>query len=243
MSFEDQFYPEHRFGGYTDVDGTVAFYGRIQAIAEPDHVVLDLGCGRAAHQEDPVRFRRELRRLNGRVRRVIGVDVDPVAADNPFIDEFHLLDGARWPIDDDAIDLVICDMVVEHIEDPDVFFAELARVTRVGGVACLRTPNKWSYVAVASRLVPNRHHARVLEKVQEGRKEEDVFPTHYRCNTRPALRRHLRGNGFAPVVYGFESEPRYLAFSRLAYRLGVWHQKLAPELFRPTLFAFARRVA
>jgi hypothetical protein len=38
-----------------------------------------------------------------------------------------------------------------------------------------------------ARLVPNRRHAKVLESVQPGRREKDVFPTAYKMNTRHAL--------------------------------------------------------
>ena len=69
-----RFYPEARFGGFSDVDGTITFYTRVQAMLSPDSVVLDVGCGRGAGlQDDSVVYRRELRRLRGRCQRVIGI--------------------------------------------------------------------------------------------------------------------------------------------------------------------------
>ena len=56
-----RWYGEARMGGYTDADGTVAFYGRVHAILPPDAVVADVGCGRGCHANDPVPFRRVLR--------------------------------------------------------------------------------------------------------------------------------------------------------------------------------------
>jgi SAM-dependent methyltransferase len=174
------------------------------------------------------------------VKRVIGIDVDEAAAVNPFIDEFHLIKEARWPIQDSSVDVMFADNVMEHLEDPDSFIAEARRVLKDGGHLCLRTPNSWGYVALCSKLVPNRHHARVLGKVQDGRKEEDVFPTLYRCNSIPAMRAMLSKHGFEHVVYGYEAEPSYLSFSKFAYWLGVLHQKFAPRFLKPTLFAFGR---
>lgn len=238
-----QAYPVHRFGGFTDLDGTIAFYGRANALLEPGMVVADVGCGRGAHREDPVKYRRQLRVLSGKGAHVIGLDVDEAAAENPFVDEFRrLTPGQKWPIEDESVGLMMSDNVVEHLEQPDEFFAEAARVVKRGGYIALRTPNKLGYVAQVARMVPNRLHARVLGRVQEGRKEEDVFPTLYRCNTVWALRRALRENGFDAVVYGYEAEPGYLAFSRLAYRLGVWHQRWAPGFLKVTLFAFGKKV-
>jgi hypothetical protein len=52
----------------------------------------------------------------------------------------------------------------------------------------------------------------------------------------------MRRHGFDHVVYGYEAEPGYLHFSRLAYALGVLHQKFAPRAISPALFAFGRLV-
>jgi len=79
----------------------------------------------------------------------------------------------------------------------------------------------------------------VVSRVQPARRAEDVFPTYYRCNTIWRLRRMLVRQGFDGVVYGYEAEPSYLNFSKLAYSLGVLHQKFAPSIVRPALFAFA----
>lgn len=195
------------------------------------------------HAEDPVRIKRELTRFRGRCRRVIGIDVDHRAADNPYLDEFRLIVDGRWPVNDGEIDVCVCDSALEHIPEPERFFAECARVIRPGGCLCIRTPNTWNYISLCSRLVPNRLHTAVLKRVlYRAKKEEDIFPTFYRCNTRRRIRRMLDRHGFEHAVYGFEAEPYHLGFCRPAYLLGVLHQRLAPRAFRSTLFAFARRL-
>jgi len=239
--FLASFYPESRFGGFSDIDGTIAFYVRVNALVTPDSIVVDFGCGIGAYREDPVQIRRELRVLKGKVRKVVGLDIDAAAAANPFVDEFLLLgEEGLWPLPSHQADLVLCDNVLEHLERPELFFQEAARVLKPGGSLCIRTPNVLSYVGVISRLVPNRWHGTVVSKVQASRRAEDVFPTYYRCNTVWRLRRMLARHSFDGVVYGYEAEPSYLNFSKLAYALGVVHQKLAPSLVRPALFAFAR---
>lgn len=66
MKHLERFYPESRFGGFSDLDGTVAFYGRIQALLDAGMTVLDVGCGRGAGlMEDPVAYRRRLHDLRG----------------------------------------------------------------------------------------------------------------------------------------------------------------------------------
>ena len=235
------FYPESSFGGFTRVDGTVAFYTRVQALANPQSVVVDFGCGRGAYAGDPVPFRRDLRIFKGKVARVIGLDANPAAGENPFLDAFHRLDGPHWPLENESVDLILCDNVLEHLPEPAAFFGEARRALRPGGVVCIRTPNALNYIALLSRLVPNRSHARVLAKAKPGLAEEDIFPTFYRCNTLPAVRRALRQHGFEAAVLGYEAEPSYLSFSAAAYALGVLHQKLSPGLFKAAIFAFGRK--
>lgn len=237
-NLEEAHYPEARFGGFTDIDGTIAFYTRVNALLNPESVVVDFECGRGAHSDDPVSYRRELRNFSGRVRTTIGIDVDHVAAANPFVNEFRLLESDRWPLEDRTVDVVLSDCVLEHLPAPNGFFSESRRVLRPGGLLCIRTTNVWSYVGIFSRLIPNRAHARILRSVQERRKEEDVFPALYRCNSLGEIRRALRTHGFDGVVYGHEAEPSYLSFSRAAYALGVLHEKIAPSRFAPTIFAF-----
>ncbi len=235
------FYPESRFGGFTQIDGTIAFYARVNALLSPNSTVLDFGCGRGVYGEDPIPFRRDLRILKGKARRVIGLDVIPAAAHNPFIDQFHLLDGPTWPLEDEQIDVLICDNVLEHLAEPDAFFREARRVLRPEGVVCIRTPNRWNYIALLARLIPSQRHMQVLKLAKPALKEKDVFRTFYRCNSLMALRRALAAHGFEHAVFGYEAEPSYLSFSKLAYALGVLHQKLAPGFLRSALFAFGRK--
>ncbi len=236
------FHPELDFGGFTDLDGSILFYTRVQALLSPDAVAVDVGCGRGTQVDDPVALRRELRILRGKCRRAIGLDVDPAAEANPYIDEFGLLDASGcWPLDSGSADLVLADFVLEHIAEPGLFFSEAARVLRASGVICIRTINAWSYVGVGSRLVPDRLHARLLGRLQRQRAACDVFPTFYRCNTIPKLRRSLEAHGFDSAVYGAEAEPAYLAFNPAAYALGLAHRRLAPRFMQTGLFAWGRR--
>jgi SAM-dependent methyltransferase len=241
MPFTETYYPETRFGGFTSVDGTVAFYSRVNALLRTSSVVLDVGCGRGEYAGDTVDFRRNLRILRGKCHQVIGLDVDVAGKSNPFLDEFRPLAGESWPVADTSVDLVICDQVVEHVQNPIAFFSECFRVLRGGGYLCVRTSNSNSYVGFVARMVPDRLHALVLGKAQKDRKAEDVFPTLYRCNTPSKLRHFLERWEFDCTVSTHESEPAYLWFSRFAYRLGVLHQRFAPRALKPCLFAFAQK--
>jgi SAM-dependent methyltransferase len=239
MKFRERYYPESLFGGFTDIDGTIAFYARVNALLKPSFRIVDFGCGRGANVYDEVAFRCTLTNLRGKVSRVIGLDVDPAASVNPKLDEFHLLpSGGSWPLESKSVNLIVSDSVLEHLPDPALFFRESKRVLVDGGFLCVRTPNKVSYIGIISRLIPNRHHRAVLGKAQPHGKEEDVFPTLYRCNTVTSLRWQMERHGFKAAIYGYEAEPSYLAFAGWAYRLGVLHQRFAPSFLKPAIFGF-----
>jgi len=83
--YERRFYPESGFGGFTDIDGTMAFYTRINALLEPTAIVLDVGCGRASFDEELCGFKKNLRILKRKAAKVIGLDVDRNAAAIHFL--------------------------------------------------------------------------------------------------------------------------------------------------------------
>ncbi len=242
-ALKNRFYPESAFGGYTDIDGTVVFHSRVNSLVHPETVVIDIGCGRGGHLNDPVALRRNLKILKGKCRRVIGIDVDPDAKGNPFVDEFGLIptDTMKFPIEVETADLCVTDYVVEHVQDPVKFFAECNRVLKPGGHLCIRTTNVRSYVGLAAFLTPNRMHARVVGWAQRERQAKDVFPTQYRANTRRKLTRLLDSAGFESWVYTHNPEPSYLSRSALAYRFGVAYQRHAPRALGAVLLAFARK--
>jgi SAM-dependent methyltransferase len=238
-----RYYPESRFGGFSDIDQLVVFYTRVHALLEPSFTVLDIGCGRGRHGTQGIAMRRRLAILKDDCAKVIGIDVDPGAQHNPFVDEFHLIGAdSTWPLDDASVDLAISDYVLEHVENVDLFFSECRRVIKPGGYLCMRTTNALSYFGLAARLTPNRAHAAIVQRVYiQPRQEVDVFPTRYRCNTVRAVRRILDRHGFEHCVYGYQSDPAHFGFSRFLYFLGVLHQRYAPRRIRTAIFVFARR--
>ncbi|MBA2559471.1 MAG: class I SAM-dependent methyltransferase [Propionibacteriales bacterium] len=235
-------YPETGAGGFTHLDGTVQFYGRVSALLEPSHTIADLGAGRGSFLEDPVSYRRELRRLQGKAHRVIGLDIDPVVLSNPTVDEAHVLvPGGPFPLSDGSVDLIVSDFSLEHVDDPDQLAAEIRRVLRPGGWFCARTPNKWGYIGVAARIVPNRLHSAVLRRLQPTKPERDTFPTRYRMNTLAELRRRFPPSEFVHCSYAMECEPTYVGTSRALQRATGSVLALLPRRFGSVLYVFVQK--
>ncbi len=191
--------------------------------------------------EDPVEYRRELRRLQGKVRRVIGLDVDPAVLANPALDEAHVLErGSPFPVADQSVDLLVSDFTFEHIDAPEDVASEIGRVLRPGGWLCARTPNKWGYIGVGARVVPNRLHNAALRYLQPSKQERDTFPTRYRMNSAADLRRLFPEANYDHYTYAADSEPAYAGSSPTAWRLadGILHR--APRRYRSMLYVFLR---
>lgn len=245
MKAQTYFFPETRVGGYSRVDGTVEFYGRVNALLRKEMVVLNFGAGRgAALRDDLSEYRRELQLLRGKAKTVIGVDVDEVVRDNPGLDEAHVIrPDERLPAPDGSVDLVVSDHVFEHVGDPAFVAAELDRVLAPGGWLCARTPNKHGYVALAARLIPDRLHHRVLRRAQPGRKTGDIFPTHYRLNTKSTLRQHFPPERFDGVVYGHFAEPAYFGQNIPAWFTMLTLTRFLPDNLAPSLLAFMQKRA
>ncbi len=241
MGLKERFYPESDFGGFSDVDGTIAFYSRVNALLRDDFIVADIGCGRGAYQGDPIDYRKKLRILKGKCSSVIGLDVDQEGANNPYIDDFRLIEDDTWYLDSNSIDLCLSDYVLEHIANPGKFFSECNRVLKDGGYLCMRTSNSRSYFGVFTRLMPDRLQIPFLKKIK-GQKIQDKFPVLFHCNTLPKIRHQLVQNGFDGVVYGYDAEPDYFGFSGLLYWFGVLHQRYAPRMFKVGIFVFAQKI-
>jgi len=221
MPWEARMYPETFAGAFCHRDCTVAFYTRIDALIDPSMTILNLGAGRGhAFMTDPSPYRRKIQALKGRVKRVIGLDLDPVVRENPDLDEAHLIEvDGSYPLDDQSVDLIICDHVLEHIEAPLRFVAEVERVLKPGGWFCGRTPVKWGYIGLGARLVPNSLHVGFLKYLSPQREAEDVFPTLYRMNTMSALRKAFPPGRWLNCTYGYNGIPAYHANIPLLFRV------------------------
>lgn len=236
-------YPESAVGGYSHIDSTIEFYQRIDAVLDADSHVLDFGAGRGWWTVEPVApLHRRLRWFKGRVARSVGTDVDDAVLENPSLDEAHVVGiGEPLPFPDETFDVVVADYVLEHVDHADVeqVSGEIMRVLKPGGWFAARTPNKWGFIGIAARAVPNSLHTRVLKVVQPQRKVEDVFPTRYAMNTRRQLKRAFPGRQV--VVYGQTGEPAYFGRNTLVWRIVDVVVRFIPRRLAPTLHVFVRK--
>lgn len=236
------FYSEIGAGGFTHADGTVEFYSRINALIEPHFTVLDLGAGRGEQlYRDPTSYRTRLMLVKGKVAKLVGADVDEAVLENPFLDEAKVIRiGETYPFADDTFDLIFCDWVLEHVDDPAEFASEVARMLKPGGWLCARTPNRHGMIGLFSSLIPNNAHAGLLAKLQDGRESRDVFPTRYRLNSLAQINCAFPENRWNNYSYLSNPEPPYVQRSRLAMRMTFFIWRLVPRYFHTVLYVFMR---
>lgn len=242
-SLDQRFFPEIGAGGFSRIDGTVAFYQRVNSLLKKSDVLLDYGAGRgAAYMDDNCKYRRDLCNFRTKVSKVIGVDVDEVVLKNPALDEAYVfVAGESLSLADKSIDIVVSDFVFEHISDPAQAAKELDRVLKPGGWLCARTPNRNGYIALGNRLVPETIKMRILGRLQPERKEQDVFPALYRMNTFRSLLKYFPAERFEHFSYTWDPEPAYHANSRFFYSIWRAIQGITPAPFRAMLMVFFQK--
>jgi SAM-dependent methyltransferase len=187
--------------------------------------LLDIGCGREA----PV-----LRRFKGQARELVGLDLVDYRVQDPHL---TLLAGtsSSIPMADESVDVVMARSVMEHVEDPQAAFREIHRVLKPGGAFVFLTANIWDYATIIAMMVPNRFHPWIVAK-SEGREEEDVFPTVYKCNSRRAIMRLANQNGLSLNDFRYLSQyPNYLLFNGFLFLLGTGYEKVVSNV-RPLEF-------
>lgn len=152
----DTFYTEHwkhiedeRIARYEAMfqwrDGSAAMLAALEL--QPGSRVLDYGSG-------PGFMALGMTDLVGSGGRVHGVDVNArfvadatARAEGKDNIEFHHLDGDRVPLDDAAVDRVVCKNVLEYVPDAAATVAEFRRVLEPGGRVLL-LDSDWGFVLV-----------------------------------------------------------------------------------------------
>lgn len=239
-----QLYKEVGAGGFSSVDGSVEFYGRVNALVNSRMTVLDFGAGRGKDAvDDPVQYRRALRILKGKARVVIGADIDRVVAENPSVDSAVQIDEWRGlPFASESIDLLLCDHTFEHVRYPEAVAAELDRVLKPGGWLCARTPNRWGYIAIGARMIPNRFHTRALRIFQPFRRPGDVFPTAYKLNTLRAIADYFPAGRFRDCSYYYNPDPAYFGTSLALNRFARAAFRFFPQRNSAVLMVFKQKI-
>jgi len=225
----EAFYPESSWRR----DGTRDFFHLLKE--HTNGKILEIGAGPANTTSDYLKTLGELH----------GIDVDPEVLSNRalttsavFIETFPFADG--------TFDSCVSNYVCEHLDDPRKHLDEVWRVLKPSGTYVFRTPNRFHYTAVVSRLTPHSFHLKTANRLRaiEG---HDPYPTRYRLNSRARIQLLAAGAGFhLQHVRLVEREPSYGMSSRVLFLTFTAYERLinSAEMFaslRSSLFVVLRK--
>jgi len=131
--------------------------------------VLDVGCG-VGH------WGQLLASVLPASARLTGVDLEPkwveraaARASARGLGErytYRLGEAGRLPFADDSFDLVTCQTVLIHVQDPAAAIAEMRRVTRPGGLLAVAEPNNVAESLVMDSVSAEASVAEVLDAIR-----------------------------------------------------------------------------
>jgi ubiquinone/menaquinone biosynthesis C-methylase UbiE len=203
----------------------------LRALVGPHTTWLDLGCG---HQILPPWRSEQEAKIAGIPAIVVGVDYSLSSLSKHRNISYRVKgDITKLPFKDCSFDLATANMVLEHLERPDVQFKEIARVLKPGGMFLFHTPNVLGYSAIGARAIPD-FARRKLVRFLEGRGEEDVFPTYYRANSKRRIEHLAQGSGFSVTnMRMIVSSAALIAIPPLVVLELAWIRLLMTKALRP----------
>lgn len=169
---------------------------------------LDLGCGH--HLLPAWRFEQE-KSLIDRAGNVVGLDFDfPSLLKHKTIHKKVAATADLLPFKENYFDAVTANMVVEHLDKPQIQFDEINRVLKPNGIFIFHTPNEFGYFSLARKAVSGGV-AKKLAKILDGRDSEDVFEVHYKANNRKTVETLAEETNFSVEKISFVSSDAVLA--------------------------------
>jgi SAM-dependent methyltransferase len=226
---------EPRLYPVTHMTALDVWYSRRVTTVAAGGTLLEFGCGRTM---------RLTQLLGARFSERFATDIEPVeSSDVPPGVVFRPCTTDTLPFADQQFDVVVIRSVLEHVDEPEVTFRELARVTKPGGLVLVNVPNKWDYVSVLATL-SGRFKSSILKNVVRTQWED--FPVRYRCNTRRSLTRVATGAGFDLEEFRpVPSQPSYLSFCVPLYIAGAIYQfaigLCALDVLQPSFLVLLRK--
>lgn len=154
---------------------------------------LDVGCG---HHLLPQWRLAEEKELFAKTKHIVGMDYDfPSLLKHRTIAQRIQATADRLPLAENYFDVATANMVVEHLDNPRIQFAEINRVLKPNGIFIFHTVNESGYFARMRKIVPETL-VKKLSRLLDGRPADDVFKVHYKANREETITALARETNF-----------------------------------------------
>jgi hypothetical protein len=92
---------------------------------------------------------------------------------------------------------------------------------------------------MCSKIIPRKMHELVIKKVQNNRKEIDVFPAYYKLNTSKDIKKKFKN--YENFIYLETPDPAYYFNNKIIYNIMQFLHKLLPKSLTSVLFVFLKK--
>ena len=197
------------------------YFKEIEEKITHDSVVLEIGCGRRPGSGVEASV--------GGTRLFVGIDLC-LEHLRHFLNKSTCMpvfgDAQIIPFKNSSFDLVFCRSVLEHIQYPESFVREIDRVLKPGGYFIFFTPNRWGYITIISRLLPDKLRANVVRMIHT-REEQDIFKAYYLMNDKSQLRRLFKQTRLTEQRFIMKQQyPIDLWFSLVLLYAGILFERI-----------------
>lgn len=154
--------------------------------------------------------------------KVIGVDIDQDELNNApegTYDETICTDIAKFRGNQDA-DLLICQAVLEHVQDVEGAFEAISSILKPGGLALIFVPSRNAVFAQLNLLLPQETKKAILHTIYPKTVEGQGFPSYYNKCTPLDFKKLANSNDLSPVEERYYFVSHYFHFFFPAYL--VW---------------------
>lgn len=199
--------------------------------------LLDAACGYGNHY---------LEKLDLNDFSTVGIDIDPTVKEKNILHKDFIVCDLHYLRTKCKFSCIISTNTLEHLHSPEIVLHNFYNILFEEGVLIIIAPQRWHYVSVIERLLPNRIKD-LAWKILKG-KEHMPFPAYYKLCTRRSLTSAAVKLGFQ-VEYFSSSEGAPLWFTRIpplfilmCFWMSVVNRYKVLERIRGSFIAVLRKV-
>jgi 2-polyprenyl-6-hydroxyphenyl methylase/3-demethylubiquinone-9 3-methyltransferase len=176
--------------------------------------IYDIGCGKTPLLSPDKKKALDL--------TIVGFDIDNdelEKAKEGSYDKIICDDITKFNGDKDA-DLVICQALLEHVEDVEGAFSAISSVLKPGGLALIFVPSKYAVFARLNVVMPQKLKKYIMYKIYPDTKLTQGFPAYYNKCTPSEFKKLASINNLTVIEERYYFVSGYFSFFFPAYL--VW---------------------